>query len=67
MGVERITTATTVPVTVRIYTSAGAFPGGTRTLRATQTVNLSSQTNTLVTVPFTTRQRLPPMPSWWWK
>ena len=60
MGVERITTATTVPVTVRIYTSAGAFPGGTRTLRATQTVNLASQTNTIVTVPFTTPATVAP-------
>ncbi|MFN8289757.1 MAG: S8 family serine peptidase [Chitinophagaceae bacterium] len=59
MGVERITASGTVPVTVRIYTSSGAFPTGTLTLRGTQLVNLPSQTNTIVTVPFSTPVQVP--------
>jgi hypothetical protein len=42
-------TGTTQPVTVRVHTSAGAFPGGTLTQVATQTYNISDQSATLFT------------------
>jgi hypothetical protein len=42
-------TGTTQPVTVRVYTSAGAFPGGVRTLVASQTYNIPDQTLSLFT------------------
>ncbi|HMU46300.1 MAG TPA: HYR domain-containing protein [Chitinophagaceae bacterium] len=52
-------TGTTQPVDVRLYTSAGAFPGGARTLIASQTVQVSDQTNTLYTVNLTTPPTVP--------
>ncbi|MBL0129941.1 MAG: HYR domain-containing protein [Chitinophagaceae bacterium] len=45
---------TTQPVTVRVYTSAGAFPAGVRTLVASQTFNIPDQTLSLYTATFTT-------------
>ncbi len=45
---------TTQPVTVNVYTSAGAFPGGVRTLRASQTVNVPDQTLSILNVALTT-------------
>ncbi len=47
-------TGTTQPVSVRVYTSAGAFPGGVRTLMATQTVQIPDQTLGLFNVVLTT-------------
>ena len=47
-------TGTTQPVTVRIHTSAGAFPGGVRTLVASQTYNIPDQTLSLYTATLTT-------------
>ncbi len=48
------------PATVNVYTSAGAFPGGVLTLRATQTVSVPDQSGTLFTVNLTTPT--PPLP-----
>jgi hypothetical protein len=45
---------TTQPVTVRVHTSAGAFPGGVRTQVASQTFNVPDQTLSLYTASFTT-------------
>jgi hypothetical protein len=52
-------TAATKPITVRLYTSAGAFPGGVRTQVASQTFNLAPQTNSLFTATFTTPPTVP--------
>ena len=52
-------TGTTQPVNVRLYTSAGAFPGGVRTQVASQTFNIPDQTNTLFTATFTTPSTVP--------
>jgi hypothetical protein len=52
-------TGTTQPVNVRVYTSAGAFPGGVRTLVASQTYNIPDQTNSLFTATFTTPATIP--------
>lgn len=51
-GVETITTATTFPVTVNVYSAApGTFPGGLGTLRATGTADLTNaDTGTVVSV-----------------
>ncbi len=47
-------TGTTQPVTVNVYTSAGAFPGGVRTLVGTSgVVQVPDQTLTTLTVPIT--------------
>ncbi|HKP02317.1 MAG TPA: hypothetical protein VJU77_03060 [Chthoniobacterales bacterium] len=49
-GVESVNQ--TQPVTIRLYTQIGFFPGGVRTQLATTTVNLTSdQSGTIVTVP----------------
>ncbi|MEO7924520.1 MAG: HYR domain-containing protein [Chitinophagaceae bacterium] len=54
-GIETSNAASgTIPVTVKLYTSAGAFPGGTRTQIASQTVNVPNQAGTLFTVNLTT-------------
>ena len=45
---------TTQPVMVRLYTSAGAFPAGVRTLVASQTYNIPDQTLSLYTATLTT-------------
>jgi hypothetical protein len=50
---------TTQPITVRIHTSAGAFPGGVRTQVATQTFNVPDQTLSLFTATFTTPPTVP--------
>jgi hypothetical protein len=50
---------TTQPVTVRVHTSAGAFPGGVRTLIGSQTFNIPDQTLTLFTATFTTPPTVP--------
>ena len=50
---------TTQPVTVRVHTSAGAFPGGVRTQVATQTFNVPDQTLSLFTATFTTPPTVP--------
>lgn len=47
------------PVTVNLYTSAGAFPGGVRTLVGTQTFNVPNQALTLFTGAFTTPVTVP--------
>jgi hypothetical protein len=52
-------TGTTQPVTVRVYTSAGAFPGGVRTQVASQTVNVPDQTLSLFTVNLTSPPTVP--------
>ena len=44
---------TTQPVTVRVHTSAGAFPGGVRTQVVSQTFNIPDQTLSLYTATFT--------------
>jgi len=49
----------TQTVDVRLYTSAGAFPGGARTLIASQTVQVPDQTNSLFTVNLTTPPTVP--------
>jgi Secretion system C-terminal sorting domain/HYR domain len=47
-------TGTTQPVTVNVYTSAGAFPGGVRTLVGTSgVVQVADQTLSTLTVPIT--------------
>ncbi len=54
-GVELATGAGgTQPVTVRIHTSAGAFPAGVRTLVYSQTFSVPNQTLSLYTGTFTT-------------
>jgi hypothetical protein len=59
-GVELATgTGGTQPVTVRIHTSASAFPGGVRTLVASQTFNVPNQTLSLFTANFTTPPTVP--------
>jgi HYR domain/Secretion system C-terminal sorting domain len=50
---------TTQPVTVRLHTSAGAFPGGVRTLVGSQTFNIPDQTNSLFTGTLTTPVTVP--------
>ncbi|HMK26550.1 MAG TPA: HYR domain-containing protein, partial [Chitinophagaceae bacterium] len=52
-------TGTTQPVTVRIHTSAGAFPGGVRTLVASQTYNIPDQTLSLYTATLTSPPTVP--------
>ncbi len=52
-------TGTTQPVTVRLHTSAGAFPGGVLTQVASQLVNVPDQTNSLFTVTLTTPPTVP--------
>ena len=53
-------TGTTQPVTVNVYTSAGAFPGGVRTLVGTSgVVQVSDQTLTTMTVPITVPPTVP--------
>ncbi|HRI25439.1 MAG TPA: M36 family metallopeptidase, partial [Ferruginibacter sp.] len=47
------------PVTVNLYTSAGAFPGGVRTLVGTQTFSVPNQALTLFTGTFTTPVTVP--------
>ena len=43
---------TTQPLTVRLYANSGtAFPGGTRTLLASQTVQITDQAQSLVEIP----------------
>lgn len=49
----------TQPVIVRVHTSAGAFPGGVRTLVASQTFNVPNQTLSLYTATFTTPPTVP--------
>ncbi len=49
----------TQPVTVRVYTSAGAFPAGVRTLVRTQTFTVPNQTLSLFTANFTTPPTVP--------
>ncbi|MBS1758837.1 MAG: S8 family serine peptidase, partial [Bacteroidetes bacterium] len=51
-GVEQNATAQTV--TVRLYTSAGAFPGGTRTLVGTTTVPITTASGVFYTANFAT-------------
>ncbi len=51
--------ATSQPVTVRLYTSAGAFPGGTRTLIASQTYTIPDQALTLFTATLTSPPTVP--------
>ena len=61
-GIETANAAgvgTTQPVNVRVYTSAGAFPGGVRTQVASQTFNIPDQSNTLFTASFTTPPTVP--------
>jgi hypothetical protein len=50
---------TTQPVTVRLHTSAGAFPGAVRTLAGSQTFNIPDQTNSLFTGALTTPVTVP--------
>jgi hypothetical protein len=50
---------TTQPVTVRVHTSAGAFPGGVRTQVASQTFNIPDQTLSLYTATFTSAPTVP--------
>jgi hypothetical protein len=50
---------TTQPVNVRVYTSAGAFPGAVRTQVASQTFNIPDQNATLFTATFTTPPVVP--------
>jgi hypothetical protein len=45
--------------TVRVYTSAGAFPGGTRTLVGTTTVNLTTAPATFYTATFASPPTVP--------
>ncbi len=52
-------TGTTQPVTVRVYTSAGAFPGAVRTLVATQLANVPDQTLSLFSVTLTAPPTVP--------
>ncbi len=52
-------TGTTQPVTVRLWTSAGAFPAGVRTLVGTQVVNVPDQTVSLFTATFSTPVTVP--------
>ncbi|MBL0182826.1 MAG: T9SS type A sorting domain-containing protein [Chitinophagaceae bacterium] len=49
----------TQPVVANLYTSAGAFPGGVRTLVGTQTFNVPNQALTLFTGTFTTPVTVP--------
>jgi len=54
-GIEQATGAGgTQNVNVRLYTSAGAFPGATRTQIATQTFAVPNQSGTIYTATFTT-------------
>jgi hypothetical protein len=50
---------TTQPVTVNVYTSAGAFPGGARTLIGSQTYNIPDQNLTLFTATFASPPTVP--------
>ena len=51
---------TTQPVQIRIYTSAGAFPGGVRTqIGATETFNIPDQTLSLFTANLATGHTVP--------
>ena len=53
-------TGTTQPVTVNVYTSAGAFPGGARTLVGTSgVVQIPDQTLTTFTAPITVPPTVP--------
>ena len=52
-------TGTTQPVTVRLHTSAGAFPGGARTLIASQTYNIPDQTLSLYTATLSSPPTVP--------
>lgn len=53
-------TGTTQPVTVNVYTSAGAFPGGVRTLVGTSgVVQVPDQTLTTFTAPITVPPTVP--------
>lgn len=61
-GIERANaagTGTTQSATVRVWTSAGPFPGSAMTQVATQTVQIPDQTNTLFTVTLTTPPTVP--------
>jgi hypothetical protein len=61
-GIETANAAgvgTTQPVTVRLHTSAGAFPGGVRTQVGTQTYNIADQTNSLFTATLATPVTVP--------
>ncbi len=51
--------ATSQPVQVRLYTSAGAFPAGARTLVASQTYTIPDQAGTLFTATLTTPPTVP--------
>ena len=57
-GIEKITGGP-VPITARIYTSNGAFPGGTRTLVSTQTTTFPAQVGTFGTITFSTPASVP--------
>ena len=51
-GIERSQFSSgSVVGTIRIWRSNGAFPGATRTLLSTQTVTITNQTGTFLTVP----------------
>ena len=53
-------TGTTQPVTVNVYTSAGAFPGGVRTLVGTSgVIQIPDQTLTTFTAPITVPPTVP--------
>jgi|GEM_PF-1017134 len=56
-GVEQANAAQTV--TVRVYTSAGAFPGGVRTQVASQTVAVPAGNNTFYNVALTAAPTVP--------
>ncbi len=56
-GIEN--SAAAKPITVRMYTSAGAFPGGVLTQVASQVFNVPATTNSLFTGTFTTPPVVP--------
>ncbi len=60
-GIERVTAASgSIPLTIRLYTSAGAFPAGARTLIATQAFTATNaMTNTIQTVAISTPPTVP--------
>lgn len=54
IGIEQATSSGSgQPLTVNLYTSAGAFPGGARTLIGTTTVTVSDQSGTIISIPIT--------------
>ncbi|MFZ9388811.1 MAG: HYR domain-containing protein, partial [Chitinophagaceae bacterium] len=60
-GIERVTIASgSVPLTIRVYTSAGPFPASTRTQVASQNfAATSAMTGTIQTVTFATPATVP--------